>query len=122
MLRAGASEGPSAVLLVKGIPVAAVDKPELLMRMLMRQAGLFKAYAFFPGPAAAAAAEFDKPNVAKQVLCLTQMHRAHLVLQDACIKAVLQDHITGTTEEFACLRATLSGNFTAAVMPRALFG
>ena len=64
--------GPSAVLLVEGIPAAELTKPDLVMRMLMRQAGPLKAYAFFPGPAAATAAEFDRPDAAKQV-----MRRAH---------------------------------------------
>ena len=72
MLRAGPGKAPSAVLLVENIPVAEFDKPELVMRTLMRQAGLFQAYAFFMDPAAAAA-EFDKPDAAKQVMCLQQV-------------------------------------------------
>ena len=68
MLRAGAHTGTSAVLLVEDIPAAELTKPELVMRMLMRQAGPLKAYTFFPGPAAAAAAELDRPDVAKQVM------------------------------------------------------
>ena len=68
MPRAGAHTGPSAVLLVEGIPAAELTKPELVMRMLLRQAGPLKAFAFFPGPAAAAAAEFDGPDAAKQVM------------------------------------------------------
>ena len=53
---------------MEGIPAAELNKPELVMRMLLRQAGPLKAYAFFPGPAAAAAAEFDGPDAAKQVM------------------------------------------------------
>ena len=72
MPRAGAHAGPSAVLLVEGIPAPELTKPELVMRMLLRQAGPLKAYAFFPGPAAATAAEFDRPDIAKQVM--RQLH------------------------------------------------
>ncbi|KAK9832081.1 hypothetical protein WJX81_005082 [Elliptochloris bilobata] len=69
-LKLDGDKGPSAVLLLENIPLAAMDKPEMVVRTLMRQAGLFKAYAFFSGPAAAAAAEFDRPDVAKQAFKL----------------------------------------------------
>ena len=85
MLRADANAGPSAVLLVEGIPAAELNKPELVMRMLLRQAGTLKAYALFPGPAAAAAAEFDGPDAAKQVR--RQPHCTRMVpWQNTCVK------------------------------------
>ena len=90
MLRAGPGKGPSAVLLVENIPVAEFDKPELVMRTLMRQAGLFQAYTFFMDPAAAAA-EFDKPDAAKQVICLLQIPLCESAFpQDLCSTAMLK--------------------------------
>lgn len=72
-LHAGANKGPSAVLLLEKIPASRLDKPKQLIRSLMRQVAPFKAYTFFPGPTAAAAAEYKQLNTAKQVMCLSEM-------------------------------------------------
>lgn len=117
MLRAGPGKGPSAVLLVENIPVAEFDKPELVMRTLMRQAGLFQAYTFFADPAAAAA-EFDKPDAAKQVMCLLQSHQAspsshRTCVQWLCLRARLQATCPPTHVLRQSVRSYLSRPCTA---------
>ena len=67
MLHAGANNGPSAVLLLENIPVAELDHPEVVMSTLLRQVATFMSYTFFPGPPAAAAAEFQEARTAKRV-------------------------------------------------------
>ena len=115
MLRAGAHTGPSAVLLVEDIPASELNKPELVMSMLMRQAGPLKAYTFFPGPAAAAAAEFDRPDVAKQV-----MRRSRALNLSGPPAEQICGMRKGATMEGTLIMLASQDKASPAVMPRAV--